>query len=96
MAESFFNDLGSQFDPKGSGFLSDIVHDDTFKTITQGAGDFFTDTFNNTKNLFGSLSKTVTGIVDNLGGILAGNGFYIILGIAGIGVLAYSYSMIKK
>ena len=92
----FFNDLGNQFNPKGDGFLSDIVHDSTFKDITGGVGDLFKTTLSGTTNLLKSVTTGMSNIATNLGNILGGSTIYLLIGVLGIGVLAYGYNSFKK
>jgi hypothetical protein len=96
MADAFFNDLGNELNPKGSGFVSDIVHDDTFREISGSVGSLLSNSIKNISNLTSSFQKSAISIVDGLGGLFSGVGLYLIIGVVGIGAVAYAYNVYKK
>jgi restriction endonuclease S subunit len=96
MADAFWNDLKSELNPKGDGFISSIVHDDTFRDISGSVGSILSNSFKNISNLTSSFQKAAISIVDGLGGLFSGVGLYMIIAVVGIGAVAYAYNVYKK
>ena len=89
MSKKFGNFILDQINPRGNGIISDILHDDTFRSITGAAG-----------GLVKGVLTGLTGIVKGFGGIVQGlgDGTFIYIIVGGVVVVAgiYAYSSSKK
>ena len=82
----FFDRLGSKLDPTSKkSWLNDISKDATFKKVSGSITDSFT-------GVLGGLTGAFRGVTS----LASGNTIYIILAIAGVGVVGYTVSNFTK
>jgi hypothetical protein len=83
----------NQFKDQISSPFRPIVENSYVKRVTGTIGNNFTQGL----DFFGKLSQNVQGTILNTSGLLSNSTtYYIIIGLAGTGVLAYGYSKLKN
>jgi hypothetical protein len=85
-----FQDFLNEINPRRkSGFLGSITNEITQSGIVKSFGNTLTNSFSFMNKFSGNIQN---GLLD----LTSGTTLYLIIGLGGVGVLAYAYSSINK